>query len=75
MTTNQVDLDEDDIHWLRDIAETLGRSEEDVIRAAVRHYIGASRRPRRFAMMSAGSGPGGSIADIPEEERLKGFGA
>ena len=74
MTTYQVDLDDEDVHWLRDVADTLGRSEEDVIRAAVRHYVGASRRPRRFAMTGAGSGPGGSIADIPEEELHKGFG-
>ncbi len=74
MTTYQVNLD-DDVHWLRDVADTLGRTEEDVIRAAVRHYIGASRRPRRFALKAAGRGPGGSIADIPEEEELlKGFG-
>ena len=74
MTTYQVDLDDDDIRWLRDVADTLGRSEEEVIRAAVRYYVGASRRPRKFAMSGIGEGDGTSIADIPEEELLKGFG-
>ena len=74
MTTYQVDLDDDDIHWLRDVADTLGQTEEDVIRAAVRHYIGASRRPRVFSMSGIDEGDGSSIADIPEEELLKGFG-
>ena len=31
-------------------------------------------RVRPFAMIGVGEGPGGSIADVPEEERLKGFG-
>ncbi len=74
MTSYQVDLDDDDVHWLRDVADTLGRTEEEVIRAAVRHYVGASRRPRSFAMDGVSRGPGGSVADIPEEELLKGFG-
>ena len=74
MNTYRVELDDNDVHWLRDVAETLGRSEEDVIRAAVHYYIGASRRPRKFAMIGVGEGPGGSIAEIPEEELLKGFG-
>ena len=74
MTTYQVDLDDDDVHWLRDVADTLGRSEDEVIRAAVRHYIGSSRRPRRFEMIGTVEGDGTSVADIPEEELLKGFG-
>ena len=32
------------------------------------------RRLRTFAMKGAFKGPGGSIADIPEEHLLKGFG-
>ena len=39
-------------------------------------HIDESARPRlrTFAMIGIGEGPGGSIADIPEEELLKGFG-
>lgn len=36
---------------------------------------GSEDRPlREFAMDGAVEGPGGSIADVPEEELLKGFG-
>lgn len=31
-------------------------------------------RLRTFAMIGVGEGPGGSIADVPEEDLLKGFG-
>lgn len=74
MHSYRIDLDEDEAVWLREAAAMLGRSEEEVIRTAVRRYIGASRRPRTLAIDGIGNGPGGSIADIPDEELLKGFG-
>ncbi len=74
MRSYRIALDEDDAVWLREAADMLGRSEEEVIRMAVRRYIGASRRPRDLAMDGAVAGPGGSIADILDEDLLKGFG-
>ncbi|MEX2237768.1 MAG: ribbon-helix-helix domain-containing protein [Dehalococcoidia bacterium] len=44
------------------------------VEAAIREYIGPPPK-RRFAAFGAGRGDGTSIADIPEEELLKGFGA
>ena len=74
MRSYRIELNEDEIVWLREAADMLGRSEEEVILVAVRRYIGASKRPCKLAIDGVGRGPGGSIADIPDEELLKGFG-
>lgn len=49
-----------------------GRSQADILRNAIAPH---ESRERRFALDSAWDGNGTSIADVPEEELLKGFAA
>lgn len=56
------------------LAEREGVSQADVIRRAIRQYIPERRGSRDFALSRSGAGPGDSIADIPEDELLEGFG-
>ena len=67
-------LDESDVQRLNAIAEREGVSQARVIREALRQYEVARKPDRNFAMAGIVSGPGGSVADIPEEELLEGFG-
>jgi Arc/MetJ-type ribon-helix-helix transcriptional regulator len=55
------------------LAEAEGRSEADLIRRAIEAYP-ETRPERRIQCYAVADGPGSSIADIPEEELLKGFG-
>ena len=56
--------------------ESVGRGRRRLRTFAMRGAVDGSvvRPPREFAMDGAVEGPGGSIADVPEEELLKGFG-
>jgi hypothetical protein len=67
-------LDEADTQRLNAIAEREGLSHARVIREAIRRYEVTSKGHREFAMAGSGHGPGGSVADIPEDELLEGFG-
>lgn len=80
MKKTSVYLDDDHALRLRRAAETEGRSQAEIIRAAIVLYTErANLPPRTFAM--DGIAPGlarrlgyRSIADVPEEELLEGFG-
>lgn len=52
--------------------DELGKGRPDALGGTGR--ASERRRLRTFAMKGAFRGPGGSIADIPEDELLKGFG-
>jgi hypothetical protein len=67
-------LDEAQVEELKRLAEYEGRSQAGVLRDAILLYAQQLRRPRRFACAAIAKGPGGSVADIPEEELLQGFG-
>jgi metal-responsive CopG/Arc/MetJ family transcriptional regulator len=67
-------LTDDEVVRLALLAEREGVSQADVIRRAIRQYIPEQRGSREFSLSRSGSGPGGSIADIPEDELLEGFG-
>jgi predicted transcriptional regulator len=67
-------LHETDVLRLRRLAEAEGRSQADIVRAAVAAYEARSAR-RVFALDGVWVGDGTSIADIPGAELLKGFGA
>jgi len=69
-----VELDDEQASWLRKVAEVEGRTEADVVRDAILQYWSRPRGERKLAIDGVGRGPGGSIADIPQEELLKGFG-
>ena len=74
MKKTSVYLEELQVARLQRIAEAEGRSQADVVRDAIMQYESQVRMPRFFAMDGIAQGPGGSIADIPEEELLEGFG-
>lgn len=73
MRKTSVYLTQDQVDRLKRIARAERRSEAEVLRAAIDAYPEPARK-RFFHAYKAGRGPGGSIADIPEEEYLKGFG-
>ena len=74
MRKTSVYLDERELRRLAHVAREEHTSQAAIIRRALDRYL-TDRTPRReFALDGAGAGPGGSIADIPEEELLEGFG-
>ena len=66
-------LHETDVLRLRRLAEAEGRSQADIVRAAIAQYE-AGATSRHFALAGSWAGDGTSIADIPEAELLEGFG-
>ena len=50
------------------------KSEEQLLLDLIRRYAVTSGHERVFAMDGIVHGPGGSVADIPEDELMKGFG-
>lgn len=60
---------------MRRVAERERRSQAEVLRDAIKAYVERAARERDFVMAGVAEGPGDSVADIPEEELLKGFGA
>lgn len=76
MRKTSVYLSDEDRRRLATLARREGTSQAQVIRRAIASYV-----PRRvegsggFALARSGEGPGGSIADVPEEELLEGFGS
>jgi predicted transcriptional regulator len=59
---------------LKQLAEAEGRSQAEIVREAILLYANRATLPRTFIMAGIAEGPGGSIADMPEEELLEGFG-
>lgn len=66
-------LSERELKRLERLARTTGRSQAAIIREAIASYD-LKPKDRDFALFDSGEGPGCSIADVPEEELLKGFG-
>lgn len=75
MKKTSVYLAEQDVDRLRELATQEGRSQADIIRLALAAYEAGRRPDRNFALASAWEGDGSSIADIGEEESLRGFGS
>ncbi len=74
MKKTSVYLSEDDLARLRRLAETEGKSQATVLREALAAYDAQAPWPREFAVIDSGEGDGRSVADIPEEELMRGFG-
>jgi predicted transcriptional regulator len=74
MKKTSVYLDDEHAERLRRAAEAEGRPQAEIIRDAIVQYTSRRAVPREFAMSGIAEGPGGSVADIPEEELLRGFG-
>jgi len=67
-------LEDSDVERLRRIAAEEGRSQAEIVRAALSAYEQARNLPRTFALEGAWAGDGSSVADVPEEDLLVGFG-
>ena len=74
MRKTSVYLTQDDERLLTRLAAREGLSQAEVLRRAVRAYEAVVIADRDFALAGSADGPGGSVADIPEEELLAGFG-
>ncbi len=68
-------LDDADLERLRRLAREEGRSQAEIVRAAITAYETQPKPDRNFAIDGAWEGAGTSVADIPEEELLRGFGS
>ncbi|MGH3276686.1 MAG: CopG family transcriptional regulator [Streptosporangiaceae bacterium] len=75
MKKTSVYLDDADVERLSRLAAAEGRSQAEVMRSALAAYEKAQTAPRDFALDGAWTGDGSSVADVPEEELLAGFGA
>jgi len=74
MKKTSVYLADADVERLRTLARREGRSQAEIIRAAIAAYEAQLKPDRNFALTASWAGDGTSVADIPEEELLKGFG-
>jgi hypothetical protein len=75
MRKTSVYLSEELAERLARIARREGRSQAEVLRAALAAYEPPPSDDRAFALAGCVTGPGGSIADVAEDEMLRGFGA
>lgn len=75
MRKTSVYLSEPEATRLAALARQEGVSQADVIRRAIRQYVPEQRGMRHFALSNSADGPGGSIADIPDDELFDGFGS
>jgi 2-polyprenyl-6-methoxyphenol hydroxylase-like FAD-dependent oxidoreductase len=74
MKKTSIYLDEVDVARLQRLAAIEGRSQAEIIRAALAAYEESIKPDRNFALTGSWAGDGTSAADIPEEELLRGFG-
>jgi hypothetical protein len=74
MKKTSVYLDESDLARLRRLAAQEGRSQAEIVRAAIAAYESQQAAHRLFALTGSWEGDGTSVADISEDELLRGFG-
>ena len=74
MNKTSVYLTDDEVETLRRLAEREGKSQATVLREALAAYDERAVPDRNFEMFGIFEGDGTSIADVPEEELMKGFG-
>lgn len=74
MRKTSIYLSNEDYARLSRLAEEEGVSRTDLIREAIRYYQPKCRLPRALHMDGLIDGDGTSIADVPVEELMKGFG-
>jgi len=67
-------LDDGDVERVRRLARRQGRSQAEVVRAALASYESHLAAERRFALTGCAEGDGRPVAGVPEEELLQGFG-
>ena len=74
MKKTSVYLTEAEVERLVRLARHERRPQAEIIRRAIASYVPESRGDRAFVGIGTGDGPGDSVADIPEERLLEGFG-
>lgn len=75
MRKSSVYLTDEQARRLASLARTEGRSQAEVLRDAIVSYRPRPNGDRDFALDGCVTGPGGSVADVDEDELLRGFGA
>ncbi len=74
MRKTSVYLDEQEAERLARLAREQGRSQAEILREAIATYRPRPSEDRDFALAGSGHGDGSSIAEVPEEALLEGFG-
>lgn len=74
MKKTSIYLDDVDRQRVRRMAAQQGKSQAEIIRAAISVYERQLAPVRTFSMMGSFEGTGRSIADIPDDELFAGFG-
>jgi predicted transcriptional regulator len=74
MRRMSVYLDDVQAERLARLAREEGRSQAAVLRDAIATYLPRPTQDRNFALSGIGRGDGTSIAEVPQEELLEGFG-
>jgi hypothetical protein len=74
MTKTSVYLTDEERQRLAELSRETGKSQAQIIREAIAQYQPAYQPRRHFALFNSGRGPGGSVADVPDEELFEGFG-
>ncbi len=74
MRKTSVYLDQDQAERLARLARQEGRPQAEILREAVATYQPRPSQDRNFKLAGSGHGDGSSVADVAEEELLKGFG-
>jgi predicted transcriptional regulator len=67
-------LNDEELARLAALAEREGTSQAEVLRRAIRLYEPERHGDRSFSLTGVAEGPGGSVADLTDEELLEGFG-
>ena len=75
MHKTSVYLTAEEVARLAALAEREGTSQAEVIRRAIRRYEPERLGNRDFSLFGSADGPGGSIADLAEDELLEGLGS
>lgn len=74
MRKTSVYLSDDELARLAMLAQREGTSQAELIRRAILRYEPERQGDRNFLLVGVADGPGDSIAEIPEDELLEGFG-
>lgn len=74
MKKTSVYLSDEEVEILRRLADREGKSQATVLREALAAYDERAVPDRNFEMVGIFEGNGTSIADVPDEELMEGFG-
>ena len=74
MRKTSVYLSEMERQRLAWLADRSGRSQAQILREAVRSYLVRTTPDRRFSLARVAEGDWSSVADLPDDDALAGFG-